>query len=473
MNIAPWSTLVGLLLILMALSGTLLQRLPLSTSMLYLGVGMAVSPLWLDMARLEPAAHATALERLAEMVLLISLFSSGMKLGARPRDRQWLAPVRLATVSMLITAGLIALVGVWLLKLPLGAAVLLGGILAPTDPVLASDVQVEDVSDRDRLRYALTGEGGLNDGTAFAVVMLGLGLMGQHDIGSFGWRWLLVDVLWATLGGLLGGALLGVAVGKLVLYLRRTHQQAVGWDNFLALGLIGLSYGLALLGSASGFLAVFAAGCALRQIERRATAQAGASARAAEAEQAHEPAGAAAADPAALAASALAVNTATVATHPQHAPAYLALAMLGFNEQLERIGEAAAVIAVGMLLWAVPWHGAALWFVPLLLLVLRPLAVAAGLLGTPTSAAQRGLVAWFGIRGIGSLYYLVYALTHGVGGPLGDMLAALTLSAVVCSIVVHGISVTPLMALYQGTQRRRAPAARGGHADNGPGGPAR
>ena len=92
------------------------------------------------------------------------------------------------------------------LGLPLGAAILLGGILAPTDPVLASDVQVAEPGDRDRLRFALTGEAGLNDGTAFPFVLLGLGLLGLHDIGSFGWRWLAVDVLWAVGAGVGIGA---------------------------------------------------------------------------------------------------------------------------------------------------------------------------------------------------------------------------------------------------------------------------
>lgn len=433
MDLAPWATLVGALLIVMALAGSALNRLPVSTAMLYLAVGVAVSPLWLGLAHVHPAADAAQLARLAELALLVSLFTSGLKLGARLGDRQWLPPVRLATVSMLVTAACIAAAGIWMLGLPVGAAVLLGGVLAPTDPVLASEVQVADAADRDQLRYALTGEGGLNDGTAFPVVMLGLGLLGLREIGPWGGRWLLLDVLWSTAGGLLIGAVLGVAVGRLVLYLRRIHQEAVGLDNFLALGLIALSCGLALYAGASSFLAVFAAGFALRQVERRATA-------------------AATPGPA----PARAFGTAAKeehATHPRHAPAYMAHAVLGFNEQIERIGEVAAVIALGMLLWAVKWDSAAWWFVPLVLLVVRPVAVAAGLIGTRPSRAQRGLIAWFGIRGIGSLYYLLYALSHGVSGALGNTLTALTLSVVVASIVVHGISVTPLMGLYGRAQK--------------------
>jgi len=112
------------------------------------------------------------------VALLISLFTAGMKLALPLKDKRWRIPVQLATVSMVRTVAAIAAAGVWLLNLPLGATVLLGAILAPTDPVLASNVQVANPGDRDRLRFGLTGEGGLNDGTAFPLVMLGLGLLG-------------------------------------------------------------------------------------------------------------------------------------------------------------------------------------------------------------------------------------------------------------------------------------------------------
>ena len=380
-------------------------------------------------------------------------------MSAGLRDGRWLLPLRLAILSMLVTVALVAGVGVLALGLPLGAAILLGGILAPTDPVLASDVQVANPDDRDRLRFALTGEAGLNDGTAFPLVLLGLGLLGLHDIGSFGWRWLAVDVLWAVSAGVVIGAVLGTAVGQLVLYLRRTHKEAVGLDNFLALGLVGLAYGAAGLAHGYGFLAVFAAGVALRRLEQQASAQAAGGApagarskgSAGRRRRSAEVAAAAHADPDASHAD-------QVATDPKHAPAFMAHAMLAFNEQIERIGEVVAVIAVGMLLWAVEWRLASWGFVAALLLVIRPVSVAVGLIGSSTSAPQRGLIGWFGIRGIGSLYYLTYAMNHGLDRELAANLGALVFSTLVVSIVVHGISVTPLMAIYERTKGRRAKA---------------
>ena len=144
------------------------------------------------------------------------------------------------------------------------------------------------------------------------------------------------------------------------------------------------------------------------------------------------------------------------ATDPKHAPAYMAHAMLSFNEQIERIAEVVAVIAVGTLLWAVDWQRVSWPFVALLLLVIRPISVLVGLARSKTSPSQRGLIGWFGIRGIGSLFYLAYAMNHGLAPDMAATMVALVLSVVVVSIVVHGISVTPLMKLYE----RRKPASR-------------
>jgi NhaP-type Na+/H+ or K+/H+ antiporter len=324
----------------------------------------------------------------------------------------------------------VAVAGWGLFGLPLGGALLLGAILAPTDPVLASEVQVDDPTDRDRLRFSLTGEAGLNDGTAFPFVMLGLGLLGLHDLGPGGVLWLGRDVLWAVPAGLAVGGLLGTAVGRLVLYLRREHREAVGLDDFLALGLIALAYGVALLLHAYGFLAVFAAGLALRRIERQHTELAGET------------------DPTVTAAAA-GEEEEKVATDPERAPAYMAQAVLGFNEQLERIGEVVVVTLLGAMLslQTLTWQTAV--FIALLLLVLRPVAVTLGLLGSGLSPQQRRLTAWFGIRGIGSVYYLTYAIEHGLPEELARTLSGIVLATVAVSVVVHGISVTPLMRSYR------------------------
>lgn len=423
-----WFLIAGAIFVAMALAGSLLRRLPLSASMVYLVAGVLVGPVGLGLLVVDPIGQASLLELVTEIAVVVSLFTAGLKLRVPLASREWLLPVRLATVSMVATVGLITVVGVFLLGLPAGAAVLLGAILAPTDPVLASDVQVSHPQDRDPVRFTLTGEAGLNDGTAFPFVMLGLGLMGLHDLGAAGTRWIAIDVVWAVAVGLAIGGALGTVVARLVVRLRRERQEAVGLDEFLALGLIGVSYGTALLVGAYGFLAVFAAGLALRRVER--------------AETGDEP-------PADVAALAVVGKHEEAATRRETAPAYMAQALLAFNEQLERVGEVAVVVIVGATLTIVGVPLAVAWFAPLLFLVLRPLAVLVGMLGADVSRLRLSLLAWFGIRGIGSVYYLSFAITHGLDAELARTLAALALSVVAASIVVHGVSVTPLMSRYE------------------------
>jgi len=417
------SIIVGALLIGKTLGGSFIARLPLSAAMLYLAVGIAVGPLGWGLLTLDALEDVELLERLTEVAVLISLFTAGMKLELPLKDKRWRIPVQLASVSMLLTVAAITAVGVWLLNLPVGAAVLLGAILAPTDPVLASDVQMADPSDRDRLRFGLTGEGGLNDGTAFPFVMLGLGLLGLHDMGDMLWRWWAVDVLWAVAGGLALGYAMGTGVGRAIIYLRTQRREALGSDEFIALGLIALTYGVAMLTLTYGFLAVFAAGLALRRID----------------------------EPAAVAKQApkIELSVEDQRATGNHAPAHMMRQVERFNRQLESFAEVAIVLVVGVLLASVKFSFEILWFVPLLFLVIRPAAVAIGLLGTDAKPAQRRLIAWFGIRGIGSLYYLLYAISHGVEPELAQQLLSITLVVIVASVIAHGISVTPLMNRYE------------------------
>lgn len=426
--------IIGLLLVSVALTGTILRRLPLSAAMLYVAVGIGLGPAGMGVLRIDPIGDARTIELVTTAAVVISLFTAGLKLRVSLRDPRWWLSMRLAVVAMVITVGLVAFVGVSWLGLSLGAAVLLGAILAPTDPVLASDVQVRRPTDRDRLRFSLTSEAGLNDGTAFPFVFLGLGLLGLREIGPNGLRWLTLDVVWAVSAGLVIGALLGTLIGRLVIYLRQTHKEAVGLDDFLALGLIALAYGTAEVIHALGFLSVFSAGLAVRRIEARHAGEAPPPdvRLAASSEDAAQP----------------------EATHPKTAPAYMTEAVLAFNEQIDRLGAMAVVLLVGAML-PLAWLGwEALLLTVLLFVVVRPLAVALALAGSSISLPQRRLMAWFGVRGVGSIYYLSYAITHGLETGTAQELARLTLAVVAASVIVHGVSVTPLMAWYDRRQER-------------------
>lgn len=425
---STWYIVVGLLLAAMAIADSLLRRLPITTAMLYLLLGLVLGPVGFELLVVDPVERSDLLEHLTEIVVIVSLFAAGLKLRTPLTDRRWVGPALLAFGSMTLTVALIAAAGWLLLGLPLGGAVLLGAVLAPTDPVLASDVQLEEPADRDRLRFTLTGEAGMNDGTAFPFVMLGLGLLGLHDLGAGWWRWWTVDVGWAVAAGFATGAALGTAVGYLVVYLRREHREALGLDDFLALGLITLSYGVAHLVHAYGFLAVFAAGIAVRRIERKTTGD-------------ERP-------PPEVEAMAKHEEAEDAAVDPDTAPAYMAQAVLGFSEQLERIGTVGIVVLVGALLIPGGFVIPVLWFAPALFLIIRPLAVLPALAGTQYTVTQRLLIGWFGIRGIGSVYYLMFAISSGVPRPLADTLLVLTLWTVAMSVLAHGLSAGPLMRWY-------------------------
>lgn len=419
--ITLWFVLAGLLLILMGLLGSVMDRLPLSTGLLYLAIGFGLGPSGLGLLVLDPVADAAALERVFEIAVLISLFTLGLKLRLPFTDPVWRIAVRLATSSMVLTIAGIAALGTLAFGLPLAAAILLGAILAPTDPVLASDVQIKRLDDRDRVRFGLTAEGGMNDGTAFPFVFLGLGLLGLRDTGPFLLRWAAFDLAWAVGGGVAIGWLCGLLVGKLVVFLRRRTREPIGLEEFLILGLVALSYGLALAAETLGFLAVLAAGIGVRRIEVRQTQRA---------EQAPEPI--------------------KPVAEAEAAPAReVAQGLLSFNEHFERIAELVAVLCLGALLSAGHFSREGLALAAVVMLLVRPVSVALGLAGLATPRRQLALIGWFGIRGVGSLYYLAFAISHGLPAPLAERIVPLALTVVATSVVAHGISATPLMKRYR------------------------
>lgn len=421
MSTAQWFLFVGALLLVMGVTPTLLKRLPITPAMLYLAMGMLMGPTVLGLFSFNPLKQSALLELLTEIAVLISLFSAGVKMPVPFSLRQWRAPLLLASVSMAITVGLVAGFGVWALGLPLGAAVLLGAIVAPTDPVLATDVQSRHPGDRDQLRFTLTCEAGLNDGSAFPFVMLGLGLLGLHNLGDNGMQWVLVDVVWATSAGVAIGLACGVVLARTFWWLRGAPQRHELLDDFLGLGLIGVVYGLSEWANAWGFLAVFFGAVALRQTEVRLARRVG--------------------DAEAASASALAAE-------PEAAPAAtVSEGALVFKEHAERLSELVLVLLLGGSLYLNSWSWPAVGLALFVFFVARPVSVMLGLIGTRTLTPVRGMTGWFGVRGIGSLYYLMYAIQHGLPEDTSIQLIQLTLIVVTLSIVLHGISVKPLMSL--------------------------
>lgn len=418
MSTAGWFLLIGGLLLFMGMTGALLRRVPATSAMLYLGVGLLLGPTGFGLYHFNPLKESALLELLTEVAVLISLYATGVKMPVPFSWPRWRAPVLLATVSMALTVGLITAFAHWVLGLPLGASVLLGGILAPTDPVLATDVQIRHPGDSDQLRFRLSCEAGLNDGSAFPFVVLGLGLLGLHDLGDFGWQWWLKDVVWATAAGLAVGVLAGAALAHLTRRLRQSSGGNGLLIDFLGLGLIGVVYGTCLLIDAWGFLAVFFAAVALRQTEMRL---------------------------------ALPASVPTHSTGIDAAPAHgagnvtVSEGTLIFKEHLERISELVLVLLVGGSLFVNSWSWPAVATALFLFLVARPLGVFIALAGGRSARPLQGMTAWFGVRGIGSLYYLMYAIQHGLSEPLALQLMQVTLIVITLSILLHGVSVKPLI----------------------------
>ncbi len=442
MTNAQWFLLVGGLLLIRGLTAQMLQRLPVTPAIVYLAVGLLVGPTVLNLFHFNPLKQSALLEVLTEVVVLISLFSAGVKMPVPFSFARWRTPILLASVSMAVSVGLVAAFAYYLLGLPLGAGVLLGAILAPTDPVLATDVQTRHPGDNDRLRFTLTCEAGMNDGSAFPFVMLGMGLLGLHELGEFGLRWVLIDVLWATVAGVAIGVASGVALAHMGRKLRGNPPRHKLMDDFLGLGLIGVVYGLSELVDAWGFLAVFFAAVALRQTELKLASTDMNSAALENSDR--------------LQTSLSEPGAETPGPENERAQT-VSEGSLVFKEHLERLSELVLVLLVGGTLFLDSWSWQAVGLALFLFMVARPVSVLVGLLGTRGSWPRRSMVGWFGVRGIGSLYYLMFAIQHGLPEELAMDLIKLTLIVVTLSILVHGTSVKPLMKLFLRYRRRRPP----------------
>lgn len=270
----------------------------------------------------------------------------------------------------------------------------------------------------------------MNDGSAFPFVMLGLGMLGLHELGEFGLQWALLDVLWATVAGVTIGIAAGVALAHLSWKLRGASPRSELIYDFLGLGLIAVVYGLSVMAHAWGFLAVFFAAVALRQTELKFAE--------------------AVATPAVLPAE----EGAPSSSLDDATPPMVSEGALVFKEHLERLSEVVLILLIGGMLFIDSWSWRAIALALFLFLVARPLSVLLVMLRTRAVWRMRGLVAWFGVRGIGSLYYLMYAIQQGLPEALALELIQLTLIVVTLSILAHGISVKPLMYRFWRDRKR-------------------
>jgi sodium/hydrogen antiporter len=435
MTFLGWMSLVGALLLAMALSSASIRRLPISTAAIYLGIGCAIGPWGFDLLRID--LDAVWFERLTEIAVILSLFIGGLRLRLPLTHPAWRAAYWLASVVMLATIAAVALFAACVLDLDPALALLIGAILAPTDPVLASAVTVGHSQDHDRLRYALSGEAGLNDGAAFPFVVVALLWLDGIATGELA-HWAGHRLLWAVPAGLAIGYGLGHLVGSAAIRLRARNRDTAAPSDFLALALIALSYTVAEQLGAWGFLSVFAAGLGLRRTEVRTVK-----------DDPHPDAASQYAGDHPPAETLVEPNQVTEQElgQPAVAAGVMVAEVISFGDTLERILEVLLVVLVGMTL-ASYWDWRGVWLSLALIGIIRPLCTQLFLIGSGVGRMQKWLIGWFGIRGIGSLYYLAYAMTHGLSQIHIQEVAGLILTVVAASIVIHGLSGQLLMQWY-------------------------
>lgn len=400
--------IIGLLLLAVTLGSGWIKRLPFSFALIYLVVGVLLGSHGLNLVEVKPDAQF--LEKLTEFVVIVSVFGCGLKINRPLKFWAWQSTIRLIGLLMPISILALSAVAHYVLNMDWSTAILLGAILAPTDPVLASEVQLAHVEDQDELRFALTSEGGLNDSLAFPFVYFGL-----HGIKDSNWdnwlkSWVGIDLLWAIASGIVMGIIVAKVIIWLDHFLQKRRQADELMEDFVALSLILLTYSLTELVNGYGFLAVFVAGLVVQRSY----------------------------------------------FHQQDKR----MAQLEFTEQIEKLLEVTAIVILGTVLLIDPmlkYAGQSLLVAGLLFLVIRPFGVWLSMLGANIPKNTRSLMGWFGIKGLGSMYYLTYALGEGLKGDTAEQIAWITYTVIVLSVIIHGISAYPLMAWYDGMKKEQNP----------------
>ncbi|MCC8395512.1 cation:proton antiporter [Paraburkholderia sp. MMS20-SJTR3] len=423
-----WFLLIGALLTFMAVARGPIRRLPLTGAMIYLAVGVAMGPGVTGLVGVDLLGNTVLLAIIAEVGLVVSLFSIGMHLRVRLNNPLWWLPLRLGGPAMLVTVAMMFGFTAWLNGHASGAALFLAATLAPTDPVLANELRVKQAGDDEPVRFALSGEGGMNDGAAYPFAVLGLTMAGAQLYGSSSGAHFAGSVAWGIVSAPVIGGVLAIVFARAILFLRTRYGEAIGLDGFLALGLMATSYGAALLLHAYAFIAVFVAGVALRHEELRATGDR---------------------NPAEVLEDVPRGERVEVAKDPQKAHAYLAESMMGFTLEMERIGELSLMLIIGCVVsahWRDMLDVRAVLPALFLFFVARPLSVFVAMGGARIDRGQRQLMAWMGIRGVGAFYYLMFGLEFARDA-IAPLLPAV-LDAIVLSVLLHGSSANYVLGRY-------------------------
>lgn len=393
-------TIIGIAVFGMAWMPVLSKRIGISYSIIYVIAG-ALLYTFIPGALPEPLPqkHENITLRLAELVVIISLMGTGIKIDRSFSFKTWKAPLRLISLAMVACIGISALAGYAYLRFDLASAILLGAVLAPTDPVLASDVQVGPPNDKikSETKFALTAEAGLNDGMAFPFTWLAITIasMAAGKEESL-LHWFGFDLVYRILAGVVIGYLTGKAVGYLIFTLSKRYSFLHTRDGFLAIAVTLLAYGITEMLSGYGFIAVFITAITLRHYEKG---------------------------------------------HDYHADLH------SFTDQAERLLVAVLLILFGGalvsgILSALSWGMVLFTFI--FLLVIRPAAAYLSLYAVNIWPREKLAISFLGIRGMGSVFYLAFAF-HELHFNFEDELWSIIAFTILCSIVIHGLTANPIM----------------------------
>lgn len=399
-------TITGIAIFGMAWMPALTKRIGISYSVIYLVFGALLYLALPGMLPVPlPMEHEDMTLRLAELVVIISLMGTGIKIDRAFSLKNWQSPLRLVFVAMIICIGVAALLGYAFLNFNLASAVLLGAVLAPTDPVLASDVQVGPPNDRIRseTKFSLTAEAGINDGMAFPFTWLSITLaaMAAGGEGSL-LQWFGSDFVYRILAGLVIGFAAGKAVGFLIFRLAKKHSKLHTSDGFLAIALTFVVYGVTEMLAGYGFIAVFVSAVTLRHYEK--------------------------------------LNEYHDELH-------------SFTDQVERLLVAVLLILFGGslvsgILSSLTWQMVV--FTLVFLLIVRPVAAYISLFRLNITRKEKLAISFLGIRGMGSIFYLAFAF-HQMDYADEAALWSIVAFTIFCSIMLHGFTANPIMKYIKKT----------------------
>ena len=402
---------------------------PMSFPIALLALGAAAFALPLGLPDPDPLAYPVVVEHLTEIVVIVALTNVGLRLDRKMGWRSWATSWRLLGIAMPLTVVAVALAAWALLGVDLPAAVLLGAAISPTDPVLAAEVQVggpgqgsenveaaeeepQEPAEEDEVRLALTSEAGLNDALAFPYTNLALALLaGASTSGAVLGEWFAVDVLYKLGVGVLLGWAIGRLLAKSILALPASTPTGKALMGVSTVGVTFAAYGLTEWFGGYGFLATFLAAHVLRHSD---------------------------------------------SDHEYHAN------LVVFVEQLERLLVALVLIALGgyvvrSLAGSIDLRVVA--FAAVVLVLVRPICAGLSLVRGRGARSERAAIAFFGIRGVGSIYYLAYAFTHGRFNH-EELLWTAVATVVLMSILLHGVTASSaLKRLDEARERGALPAA--------------